>query len=80
MLKQYNGLYNTDYKIQVIQCNECHLERCLSGKCSISPQSLVAQFVMAKGDQVMASQVAMAESDRVMATVVVMGCVAKLTW
>ena len=35
MLKQYNGLYNIDYKIQVIQCNECHLERCLSGKCSI---------------------------------------------
>ena len=38
MLKQYNGLYNwlhdIDYKIQVIQCNECHLERCLSGKCS----------------------------------------------
>ena len=36
MLKQYNGLYNIDYKIQVIQCNECHLERCLSGKCSIN--------------------------------------------
>ena len=36
MLKQYNGLYNIDYKIQVIQCNECHLERCLSGKCSSS--------------------------------------------
>ena len=34
MLKQYNGLYNIDYKIQVIQCNECHLERCLSGKYS----------------------------------------------
>ena len=34
MLKQYNGLYNIDYKIQVIQCNECHLERCLGGKCS----------------------------------------------
>ena len=34
MLKQCNGLYNIDYKIQVIQCNECHLERCLSGKCS----------------------------------------------
>ena len=38
MLKQYNGLYNwlqnIDYKIKVIQCNECHLERCLSGKCS----------------------------------------------
>ena len=35
MLKQYNWLHNIDYKIQVIQYNECHLERCLSGKCSI---------------------------------------------
>ena len=48
MLKQYNGLYNIDYKIQVIQCNECHLERCLSGKCSTiiicSTYSTTAKF------------------------------------
>ena len=41
MLKQYNGLYNIDYKIQVIQCHECHLERCLSGKCSNCVSRLV---------------------------------------
>ena len=41
---------------------------------------VLAQFVMAKGNQVMASQVAMAESDRVVETVVVMGRVAMLTW
>ena len=35
MLQQYNELHNIEYKIQVIQCNECQLQRCLSGKCSI---------------------------------------------
>ena len=50
MLKQYKGLYNIDYKIQVIQCNECHLERCLRGKCSSSVHMTVFEIVVYRND------------------------------